>query len=153
MLAKWRQVCVRKREPLFLTPCTIEILVTVCARACVCCVVAQRWVACRSLQQNPECWKQTSELWRVRSSSSNWVLCLSVWVLAPLCLPCYTPLCHRQDWWQVACSKACRHTFNNYLRAHRRLWLSLFRELQIPSRHCTSFRLCGSLSVFVFFCF
>lgn len=42
---------------------------------------ALSWVACRSLQQNPERWKETSELWRDRSSSlteSLVSICLSV---------------------------------------------------------------------------
>lgn len=78
---------------------------------CACCIVERCWVAC---------WKPPAESWSAESRAVIcdgfelylWlgVLCLSVWVLAPLCLLCYTPLCHRENRWQAARSRACRHT-------------------------------------------
>jgi len=54
MLAKWRRARAR---------------VCVCTRVCV---------AFRSLQQNPPCWKEATELWRVCSSDWESPVCLTI---------------------------------------------------------------------------
>lgn len=58
----------------------------------------------------PDRWKQTSELWQLCSSS--WAESLvSAWAAALLHLLCYTLRCNRRNWWQTAFNKVCQHCF------------------------------------------
>lgn len=61
---------------------------------------------------------------------------VSVWTLAPLCQLCCTPLCHKENWWQVACSKVCRHMHMQQSLESTQTFLTFSWWLEVHLSHC-----------------